>query len=270
MEDRHNVVRDVARDTHLIGVYDGHGGHAVSDMCAGMFPSLLSVLLPAAYRDVNIPEGRECNAALKDAIRRVDARAAERGVADFCGSTVCMALAQPSRSNLTVANIGDSRMVLKSCGKMFALTKDHNPRHPGERARILRNGGRITTDLLGTERVMGALNMTRSLGDRYLRPHVSPNPVISKYSLQDGDEYIVVATDGLWDVLSNTDVMHIVDAYFRIKGTKPDGAMPHNVARELVNVAIARGSTDNITVVWFSLQTCFTASASRSCGPAPA
>lgn len=254
MEDRHNIVKNIVPGMHLIGVYDGHGGCKVSDLCAQFMPELVVSRL---YEGVTNDELRQSeykpNAALRSAIKDIDQMAQRRGIDDLCGTTVCACLLQPkvtaSDGALTVANIGDSRLVVKSSGKAYALTKDHNTAHPRERARIQRAGGAITRDPFGTERVMGTLNMTRSLGDRSLRPFISPHPVVSKYTLRGVEDYIVMGSDGLWDVLSNEDAIHIIDQYFeteKINGTKK----PHNVARELVNEAISRGSTDNITAIW--------------------
>jgi serine/threonine protein phosphatase PrpC len=184
----------------------------------------------------------------------VDELAGSMGIDTFCGTTVCMALIQPLERTITVANIGDSRMVLKTNGNIFALTKDHNMQHPMERTRIQRAGGVVSRDQSGTERVMGVLNMTRSLGDRSLRPFVSPHPVVSRYTIRpDEDEYIIVGSDGLWDAVSNQDAMHIVDNYMNRKYRGREN-ITHNVARELVNVAVSRGSTDNITAIWIGLK----------------
>jgi len=261
MEDRHCIVKDIVPGMHLIGVYDGHGGCKVSDLCAEFLPEMLVNRL---YETMHEPTERvrtdpdqsdfRPNLALKLAIKDIDGIAKRRGIDDACGTTFCAFLVQPSvdlskrEGALTVANIGDSRLVMKSGDAVYALTKDHNTKHARERTRVFKAGGSIIKDPYGTDRVMGTLNMTRSLGDRSLRPFVSPHPVVSKYTLRGNERYIIIGTDGLWDVLSNQDAMLITDRYFEAK--RQGGRKPHNVARELVNAAIARGSTDNITAIW--------------------
>jgi protein phosphatase 2C len=125
--------------------------------------------------------------------------------------------------------------------------------YPLERERIQQHGGFIVPDAFGVQRVMGALNLTRSLGDGWLKPFISSAPVVSRFALDGSEEYAVVGTDGLFDVMTNRDVMYIVDSFMdgrtKRQCVKP---APINVARELVNTAVARGSMDNVTAVWAS------------------
>lgn len=270
MEDRFNVCEDVIPNVHLLAVYDGHGGDKVAELCASSFPRLLRKELQeerdrmqreqrqqqrfgAAGKNQNtslvassapsVSLARLHVDPLKKAIKNVDDAGRDADIDMHVGSTACMALIDTGNASLTVANIGDSRLMMKADGIAHALTKDHNPRHPGEQDRLRRANAVVAVDPFGTERVMG-LNLTRSLGDRFARPFVSPNPVVSKFSLTGNEDYLVIASDGLWDVMSVNDVMHVVDEYLQLPH------QPHNVARELVHVAMQRGSTDNITVLW--------------------
>jgi protein phosphatase 2C len=111
----------------------------------------------------------------------------------------------------------------------------------------------IQHDPFGTERVMGVLNMSRSLGDWSLRPYVSSAPVISRFKLKGDEEYICVASDGLWDVMTDLDVDKIVSPFIRSREKKKQGGNRSkermNVAKLLVDEAIRRGSLDNITAI---------------------
>lgn len=82
--------------------------------------------------------------------------------------------------------------------------------------------------------------MTRSIGDDDLKPYVTAEPEVDETLLSAEDEYIVMASDGLWDVVSNTDVVSI------IRDTVKDAGM---CAKRLATEAAARGSKDNITVI---------------------
>eukprot|EP00850_Spirogloea_muscicola_P005115 SM000023S07571 [mRNA] locus=s23:237275:239822:+ [translate_table: standard] len=130
-------------------------------------------------------------------------------------------------SDLIVANLGDSRAVMGSLrdGVWVAtqLTVDQKPNVPEEAARIKACNGRVYAPrdepdvwrvFLPNEEWPG-LAMARAFGDMVLKDHgVTATPAISSVSLaSDGsDVFIVLATDGVWDVLSNEEVVNIVAA----------------------------------------------------------
>lgn len=245
MEDRHTVSPSLVAGTHLLAVYDGHGGDAASSALAREVPRLLREALA---------RGARANEAIKLAVARADGELPVRqhgALEPDCGSTLCLGVLQPAERAITVANVGDSRMVMKTRGGMHALTRDHNLQHAQERRRIAAAGGAVMRDMFGVERI-GGLNMSRSLGDRSLRPFVSPHPVVSRYRLEGCEEYVVLGTDGLWDVMSNKDAMYVTDRHLDDRGPCRSLRAHETVAHELVREAVARGSTDNITAVWAS------------------
>ena len=152
-----------------------------------------------------------------------------------------------------------------------ALTSDHKPDAPEEKRRILNLGGRVTTSLTDVPRVNGILALSRAIGDGDDRPFVSSQPDLStiglassqvlidsdgtqvddndfrafrqdeKYSVE--DEFIVLATDGLWDVMNNSQVVELVAAH-DFQGTPRD-----QIPQILTKTALKLGSYDNITVV---------------------
>ena len=112
---------------------------------------------------------------------------------------------------LVVANAGDSRCVLSRGGRAVALTQDHKPMDPEEFARITKAGGFVADG-----RVNGSLNLSRALGDleykqsKELPPEeqaVTANPEVRREKLQPEDEFILLACDGIWDVLTNQEAV---------------------------------------------------------------
>ena len=117
-----------------------------------------------------------------------------------------------------VANLGDSRAVLASenCEKFYPITKDHKPSNPEEQKRIISAGGKIyqttaitETDgkyydqIIGPLRVFpGRLSTTRTFGDFEAKTSSSKvvicEPEITSFEIDDHD-FIVIASDGLWD-----------------------------------------------------------------------
>ena len=96
----------------------------------------------------------------------------------------------------------DREDLLCSQGEAVALSIDHKPTRPSERRRILAGGGTVT-HCNGAARVNGCLSCSRAIGDRSLKPHVSPEPELKEWQLGPNDEFVILASDGLWDVFTN-------------------------------------------------------------------
>ncbi|KAK4581171.1 hypothetical protein RGQ29_024734 [Quercus rubra] len=144
------------------------------------------------------------------------------------------------RNKLFVANAGDCRTILCRAGHPFVLTKDHVASCLEERERVVSAGGQVKWQV-DTWRVgTAALQVTRSIGDDDLKPAVTAEPEMTETDLSGEDEFLVMASDGLWDVVSNTDVVNI------IRDTVKEPGM---CAKRLATEAAERGSKDNITVI---------------------
>eukprot|EP00308_Calcidiscus_leptoporus_P016900 CAMPEP_0119398654 /NCGR_PEP_ID=MMETSP1334-20130426/140955_1 /TAXON_ID=127549 /ORGANISM="Calcidiscus leptoporus, Strain RCC1130" /LENGTH=381 /DNA_ID=CAMNT_0007422523 /DNA_START=534 /DNA_END=1679 /DNA_ORIENTATION=- len=118
-------------------------------------------------------------------------------------------------SKVFVANAGDSRAVLCRAGQAVALSFDHKPSLPTELARIEAGGGWVTAQ----GRVNGNLNLSRALGDlKYKgddsRPRaeqiISAEPDVDVHTISDGDDFIIIACDGIWDCLTNQQAVDFV------------------------------------------------------------
>ncbi|CAL5059379.1 unnamed protein product [Urochloa decumbens] len=182
---------------------------------------------PAAAQQQLLDEWREACAAAFDAMDRELKVQAPNLDCSFSGTTAVCAIKQGN--DLIVANLGDSRAVLATMsdsGHLAAvqLTVDHKPSLPGEAERIKRCGGRVFAlkDEPSVARVwlpgedLPGLAMARSLGDLRLKRHgVVPEPEVAHRRVGRGDLFIVLATDGVWDVMSNEEVVSIVCATAR-------------------------------------------------------
>jgi len=114
-----------------------------------------------------------------------------------------------------------------------AISRDQKPEQADEAARIQRCGGRIDSfrdhnkEPIGPLRVwllkedIPGLAMTRSFGDEVAsRVGVNGEPEILELDLQKDDKFIVLASDGIWDFLSNEEVSKIVAPFFEIKNAE--------------------------------------------------
>ncbi len=103
--------------------------------------------------------------------------------------------------------------------RVIPLTTDHKPNLPSERARIIKAGGRVLAheSCPDIHRVyqkgimLPGLAVARSVGDIASRSiGVSDEPALQEYTIRDDDLFLVLATDGLWEFVSNAEVAAIV------------------------------------------------------------
>lgn len=162
-------------------------------------------------------------------------------------------------------NLGDCRAVLCRGGHGIPLTTDHKPSRPDEKQRILNAGGFVGT-FSGISRVYSAtgaglsvqqqpesstyLAVSRAFGDRPLKVPsalVSCEPEVKRFSVEHEDLFIVVACDGIWDVMSNQEAVNIGLTHF---------SDAQRAADAIVKEAYKRGSSDNLTatVIQFGWQ----------------
>ena len=188
-------------------------------------------------------KGRDLVKALHSAFHECEsdfiAIAGREGLRD--GTTAVVALVEAK--TLTIAHVGDSRGVLcRAGGETVAVTQDHKPELEPERRRIEALGGFVSH--IGCWRAMGILAMSRAIGDLFLKPYVSAEPEVSSMPLQDTDEFVVLASDGVFDVFDNEQVVQIVQS----------ASSPQEAANLLTHSAFVAGSLDNVTAVVVALR----------------
>ncbi|ORY26483.1 phosphatase 2C-domain-containing protein [Naematelia encephala] len=138
------------------------------------------------------------------------------------------------RRVLYTANVGDARAVLCRGGKAVRLTYDHKGSDSQEAKRITDAGGFVMNN-----RVNGVLAVTRSLGDASMKEFVVGSPYTTETALNDDDEFLIVACDGLWDVCEDQEAVNII--------RKIDDAQA--ASKKLLDFAITNYSTDNLSVM---------------------
>ncbi|KAM7258404.1 hypothetical protein ACFE04_014145 [Oxalis oulophora] len=268
---------------HFVGVYDGHGGSQVAEYCRERVHIALaeeieygkSIIHSNSISDDWQEKLREaftnCFQQVDDEVggvhrcpngRTTTCSQPELTVApETVGSTAVVALI--SRTHIIVANSGDSRAVLYRGKTAVPLSVDHKPDREDEYARIEAAGGKVI-NWMGS-RVCGVLAMSRSIGDRYLKPSIIPDPEITFSPRVREDECLVLASDGLWDVMSNEEVCEIarrrILLWHKKNGDNPltnrgEGADPaaQAAAEYLSRMALQKGSKDNISVIVVDLK----------------
>ncbi|XP_076920755.1 putative protein phosphatase 2C 10 [Bidens hawaiensis] len=151
------------------------------------------------------------------------------------GSTAVNAVLIDGRK-LWIANVGDSRAVLSKLGEAIQLSVDHEPE--AEKARIEARGGFVTHLPGDVARVNGQLAVSRAFGDKNLKNHVGSDPDIISVDIDESNEILILASDGIWKVLNN---QQAVDIAINIKD-------PRQAAKELATAAI-KDSKDDISCI---------------------
>jgi len=265
----------------VFAVLDGHGGSEVSKLASKLLSREVNACgrgqLQAAEHGKNgRGQGPDLQQALEEALPRLDLllRRGPCGLGSLfpnmmhpfstMGCTACVVGLDQARHEVVCANVGDSRAFLIKKGKAIALSEDHKPENPEERNRIRAAGGQVVK-AGPCHRVDGNLNLSRALGDFYLKANrelppekqkVIAVPDTKRDTFSGGpQELLVLACDGLFEKRSNQDVADLV--WPRLKS----GMTLEQAGRETLEKCCARGNrgrpmeegTDNETIVLIRL-----------------
>lgn len=252
MEDTHFLSPKIGneRDFHVFGIFDGHRGAAAAEFSAQALPGFLQALryMSSSPADALIKAFIKTDIAFRSELdsHRESKRVVQKDWHPGCTAATALIVG----NKLFVANAGDCRTILCRAGHPVVLSRDHIASCLEERERVVSAGG-IVKWQVDTWRVgAAALQVTRSIGDDDLKPAVTAEPEITETILSADDEYLVMASDGLWDVVSNSDVISI------IRDTVKEPGM---CSKRLATEAAERGSKDNITVIVIFLRPVSTA-----------
>jgi serine/threonine protein phosphatase PrpC len=280
----------VAEGGRFVAVFDGHGGGGVSQflkhhlydaVChhlkekhweendAVHHPLVNHINTECAKNSSNaIPSVFSHVAALKAAFSQIEENVLADETLSYQGSTAVAVLLHESEEGhrtLLSANVGDSRAILSRRGRAVDLTRDHKPNEEREKARILAMGETIEWDRISKVHRVRNLSLSRAIGDRYAKPAVSGEVEINHYPVvEDGDEFILLASDGLWDVMTSEDAVAFVHQRIESELASENIAkddienyrlvLRRNMAKFVAREAIRRGSCDNVCVlmVWLN------------------
>lgn len=241
-EDRHNVILNINGDNpnlnpiNLFGVYDGHGGSWVS--------KYLETNIPKYYMNKKFvpPFNEEFHTKV---FLLIQSELLKNSLGYSNGSTCLLNLMYKHQDSIymNIVNLGDSRLtIVNSKGISKSITKDHKPDDSVEKSRLTKMGGEIYKDSEGVYRI-GDLSLSRAFGDGDNAPYISQKPDVFYTKITPETKYIVMACDGLWDVIESNELGKVINAILK---KKPN---PDNLAVELASKALELGSTDNVSVI---------------------
>ncbi|KAG2204210.1 hypothetical protein INT46_004583 [Mucor plumbeus] len=270
MEDAHCAELDVdGTSASFFGVYDGHGGSTVAQYTGQTLHH--RVIESAHYKE------NEYAKALVDAYMKLDVELLQdqNFAYDPSGCTAVTALVTPDQKSIFVANAGDSRAVISIAGQSKALSYDHKPVDPKENQRIVNAGGFVEFGRVNA----GNLALSRAIGDFEFKQNsnlppeqqaVTCDPDVIEHTVTQEDEFFVLACDGIWDCMTNQQVVNYIRQHLAEKTKLEDiceQMMDHCLAPDsdgggvgcdnmsVMIIAILNGKTEEQWYDWMAART---------------
>ena len=282
----------------IFGVFDGHGGKEVSNFVKNHFiqefmnnqntkyeniPNSLIETFLKMDELMKSPKGKEELTELnkiskeeddeqdkknkknneKDFYKYLDPKNAEDcDIANITGCTACVSVINEKNKRMYFANAGDSRAVICKNGIGYQMSHDHKPDSAKEKNRVYKSGGWVNEG-----RIMGNLNLSRSLGDfeykqdKNLSPKdqmITAYPEINIEIIDDTCEFVIIACDGIWDCLTPQEACDFVrnNLYDQKTGLPKNNIKISKIVEDMMDNAIAEDITnengigcDNMTCI---------------------
>jgi serine/threonine protein phosphatase PrpC len=234
---------DQLAQINFFGLFDGHGGNFVSlFLQKNLIKFFVNKKMEYPVKDDTVIKIYQyLNQTLDEKYKKQSLHTGSTAlvVLEYYGSN--------NLKNLLVLNSGDCRAVLCKDNIAMPLTADHKPNWPYEKARIESLGGKIKFD--GYDWRILDLSVCRAFGD-FDNKYVTNLPDMYKYVISKFDKFIILACDGLWDVLTNQEVIHFILEECYDKTYKKRKIVNFNIAEKLAHYAInEKKSTDNVSII---------------------
>ncbi|KAF2905822.1 hypothetical protein ILUMI_00358 [Ignelater luminosus] len=247
MEDSHTHILSLPDDpsSAFFAVYDGHGGAKIAEYAGKHLHKFITKR--SEYKEGNIVE------AMKQAFLEIDEVMLNEETLkhEQAGTTAVTMVIKGDK--LFCANVGDSRAVASVVGRAEPLSIDHKPHVQTEYDRITAAGGWVDCN-----RVNGNLALSRALGDFIFKRNdkvgpeqqiVTAYPDVEVRTITPDWEFIVLACDGIWDVMTNEEVVVFVRENIAA-GVDPEEICESLMMRCLApDCQMAGLGCDNMTVV---------------------
>lgn len=269
MEDSHICIDFPSKPDHmLVAVFDGHGGAGAAAYAAKhLIAKIEKNEQWKEYINSNCENIKLLSEALQTSFLTIDVDIRSQQDCtpqDQSGCTAVVCVVTPVL--IMCSNAGDSRCVMSSDSGDLAMSEDHKPDDMPEKRRIEGAGGCVQMG-----RVEGNLAVSRAFGDFEYKDRkdlpqdeqkVSALPEIFIHYRNTKDDFLLLACDGLWDVMSNKEAVNEVASLLSRLGDSEAGLC--SVASQMLDNALKQGSKDNISVVLVDLR----GSTAANCSPA--
>ena len=213
----------------LFALFDGHGGKDVAEYLKNNISEVLTKIINESedFNLINI---------IKKTIRTIDKDLEKLQNVKECGSTGTIVLID--NDIIYCVNVGDSKCYYINDKEAIQITEDHNCKNKLEVEAVKKKGVKVFNG-----RVFGCLCLTRTFGDTDFKEFgIDCEPHIKKLSINnDNIEYIVNASDGIWDIVDDKQLLKIKN---ELKSGKSE-----EFCNSLVDYSLHGGSTDNISCI---------------------
>lgn len=236
MEDCTKIIDNFLNDNNkaLFCAYDGHGSSEPAKFSRDRFSQIFSKFLTETNNNIQ--------KSFISTFQKIDDEMKIHLDCENIGTTACIVYILKEKDTINgerniiyCANTGDTRCVLLTKNGSKRLSYDHKCSDESEVARIKKAGGVVFSG-----RVFGQLAVSRALGDHAMKKlGVICTPYISKHIVSEKDKWILICSDGVWDVMSDEDIF---DLSHKIKSSE-------EFACTVVKLAIEKGSRDNISCI---------------------
>ena len=241
MQDFHCISDSINGDdnTCFFSIFDGHGGQFSAKYCEKNFVKIF-----AKEFAVNKANMTNC---IENSFRIVNEQLLNDIPTANDGTTASVVVIQKQKLRsgkyiryIYCGNVGDSRIFLvQKDGKSILLSKDHNCKDPAEVQRIKNRGGMVFNC-----RVFGSLALTRTIGDKEMKEYgVIADPFLSKHMISDKDNYVIIASDGIWDIVTESDL----DVF------SEEDLGAEALCMKIIDRAMKGGTTDNVSCITIKL-----------------
>ncbi|ELP84718.1 leucine-rich repeat containing protein, putative [Entamoeba invadens IP1] len=193
-----------APDHFLFAAVDGHSGFQASYSFTQNFPKILY----EQFKENNQQDSIED--CLLKSFDKIEEEFVDNDIKD--GAVVTVVFVTPKK--IYTAQCGDCRGVYITKSGIHQLAPEHKTSDRHEQVRIRSEGGFVDQ----SSRVCGLL-VARSVGDIKNKPIITHKPDITVCDRRDDEQYLVVATDGVWDEVSNSLLLDILQRNRRIQKT---------------------------------------------------
>jgi serine/threonine protein phosphatase PrpC len=232
MEDEGKSIENLNGDPNqiLFCLFDGHGGGQVSEFLKNNFAEYMKKMLPF----INYAED------FANLFKLLDEKLKPLNLPET-GSTANIAYIERKNGKryLHCANVGDTRSILVKRNRTTRLTYDDRVSDPKERNRIIKQGG-----VIFDERIYGKLMLSRCFGDWGIKKYgVIVSPHVANIELTSDDLFLIIATDGVWDVLSDEEIINLTKS----------NSNSLEISKNIIVEALRRNSDDNISCFVISL-----------------
>ena len=248
MEDYYCINPNLIKENNsysLFGIFDGHSGIEVASFLSLNFPKFLYNELSKIKLCQNHNENnKNYISCIKKTFELIDENIKNnKNIKDDVGSTGTIIFFYKeknlSKKILICANVGDSKGFLIKKNTIIQITKDHDCKDKTEVERIKKEGGVVFQG-----RVFGTLILTRSFGDKEMKKYgLISIPDIFNTQINEDDLYVVIASDGVWDVVNKEDIFEMAKK----------NLSSEEFSKIIIKTAKDNGTRDNVSCIVIKL-----------------